>query len=42
MYEYGGEQQPVQILAINHVAGRSEVLYNWWLQAATLPLLPAR
>jgi hypothetical protein len=39
MYEYGGKEQPVQILAINHVAGRSKVLYDWWLQAATLPLL---
>jgi hypothetical protein len=40
MYEYGGEpQQPVQVLAINHVAGRSKMLYNWWLQAATIPLL---
>jgi serine/threonine protein kinase len=39
MYEFGSERQPVQVLAINHRAGRSKALYNWWLQAATIPLL---
>jgi serine/threonine-protein kinase len=39
MYEFGSMGEPVQILAINHVAGRSKMLYDWWLQAATIPLL---
>jgi hypothetical protein len=39
MYEFGNEREPIQILAINHTAGRSKVLYDWWLQAARIPLL---
>jgi hypothetical protein len=39
MYEFGNDKLPVQILAINHAGGHAKVLYDWWLQAATIPLV---